>query len=788
MRNHGPVPNYDALNILDWSISIEGLVETPLTVTLGDIMTKFQQVTLPLTLVCAGNRRKEQNIVQKTNGFSWGAGGVSTALFTGVLLAKVLELSRPTSSAKYLCMEGADSLPHGNYGTSIRLSLAMNPASAIMLAYMMDGEMLTPDHGRPLRAVVPGQIGGRSVKWLKRLIVTETPSENWYHLNDNKVLPTTITPEVAAEKPSWWAGDRYAIFSFNVNSAILKPAHDEVLTIMNQDDYAFQGYAYSGGGRRVTRVELSIDDGKSWILATIQYDEDRYRNLPKGTVIYGGLVDIPDPEACYCWCLWTVTVSTDLLSQSAAVLVRAMDDSMLVQPRVSIHVGILVLNFKDIYWNVLGMMNNPWYRVVIHKEGDALRFEHPTQPGVLDGGWMSRTKKAGGDLMDGRWGDSGVSNQTAIKLREEPVQMTNSSVNRVMSRSEIESCNPTSEALFILDGHVYDGTPFLKDHPGGEQSIILAAGTDVTDDFLAIHSDRAKKMMHKYQVGVLEASQLATNTGQITPSNVDVSCTFLDQKLWKSSRLMEMNTASSDSRQLILSLASKDQPVGLPCGQHILLKLEHKSSKQTTIRAYTPVSRSHIKGKIELLVKLYPFVEGKDSQVNGKMSEAIRHLQINDEIMVKGPLGEFQYLGKGRVHWKGTTRTISKFVMVSAGSGITPIFNILQEVILDEADPTSCNIFYGNRTEHDILLEQELSDLSNLRPDRCQIIHTISQPSALWTGRRGRLSKEMLSEYLPFPQKSKTAETLILCCGPPALEAMVRKTCDDPGWPDLVFF
>jgi DMSO/TMAO reductase YedYZ molybdopterin-dependent catalytic subunit len=54
-----------------------------------------------------------------------------------------------------------------------------------MLAHKMNGEDLRPDHGRPLRAVVPGQIGGRSVKWLKKLILTDAPSDNWYHINDN---------------------------------------------------------------------------------------------------------------------------------------------------------------------------------------------------------------------------------------------------------------------------------------------------------------------------------------------------------------------------------------------------------------------------------------------------------------------------------------------------------------------------------------------------------------------------------------------------------------------------
>lgn len=79
--------------------------------------------------------------------------------------------------------------PNGHYGTSIKLNWAMDPNKGIMLAHKMNGEPLRPDHGRPLRAVVPGQIGGRSVKWLKKLIITDAPSDNWYHIYDNRVLP-----------------------------------------------------------------------------------------------------------------------------------------------------------------------------------------------------------------------------------------------------------------------------------------------------------------------------------------------------------------------------------------------------------------------------------------------------------------------------------------------------------------------------------------------------------------------------------------------------------------------
>ena len=89
-------------------------------------MQDFDQITLPITLVCAGNRRKEQNTVRKTKGFSWGSAGLSIALFTGTLLANVLKKAKPLRGAKYVCMEGADKLVSPT-------SLILYPASIYML-------------------------------------------------------------------------------------------------------------------------------------------------------------------------------------------------------------------------------------------------------------------------------------------------------------------------------------------------------------------------------------------------------------------------------------------------------------------------------------------------------------------------------------------------------------------------------------------------------------------------------------------------------------------------------
>lgn len=478
VRNHGAVPRVEDAEVLDWVFAVEGMVANPLKLTLRELIRDYEQVTYPVTLVCAGNRRKEQNMVRKTKGFSWGAAGLSTALWTGVALSDLLARAGPQRGARYVCFEGADRLPNGYYGTSVRLNWATDPSRGIMVAHKMNGEPLSPDHGRPLRIVVPGQIGGRSVKWLKRIIVSSAPSDNWYHIYDNRVLPTTISPEESADLPDAWKDERYAIYDLNTNSAICYPAHDErVSLVRGPDTYKLRGYAYAGGGRRVTRLEVTLDQGRTWMLANIAYPEDQYRLAPEGEVLFGGRLDVSWRESCFCWCFWDIDLPVSRLQAARDVMVRAMDDAMTVQPR-------------DMYWSVLGMMNNPWYRVVIHREeeGHALRFEHPTQPALMPGGWMERVKREGGNLANGFWGEK-MPGEDAAPTQEEPakaISMTDENITRQITPDELRQHEGDEQPWFVVNGQVYDGTEFLDAHPGGAASIINAAGQDVSEEFLAI--------------------------------------------------------------------------------------------------------------------------------------------------------------------------------------------------------------------------------------------------------------------------------------------------------------
>jgi len=363
VRNHGAVPR------IAWDehrLSVSGLVDQPTTFTMDDLLAMPAR-ELPITLVCAGNRRKEENLVAQTIGFNWGAAGVSTSVWKGVPLREVLlrcGMRTPAQGAKHVCFVGVEKLPKGRYGTSIKYHVAMDPACDVMLAYEQNGERLKPDHGFPLRLIIPGFIGGRMIKWLNEITVTSEESDNFFHFNDNRVLPEHVTAEIANAE-GWWYKPDYIINELNLNSAIAYPGHQEVVPLTAKATYTIKGYAYNGGGRKIIRLEVSTDGGKTWTLAKLSH--------PGEPTEYGKY---------WCWCFFEheVPLSELWACESAELLCRGWDEAMMRQP-------------EKITWNVMGMMNNSYFRVKVHRVVSgglpALQFQHPTLAGPGNfGGWF----------------------------------------------------------------------------------------------------------------------------------------------------------------------------------------------------------------------------------------------------------------------------------------------------------------------------------------------------------------------------------------------------------------
>lgn len=156
---------------------------------------------------------------------------MSTAVWTGVLLRDVLlrcglARARAGDTARlHVHFAGPPGeLPKGDgtYGTSIPLEYALNPAHDVLLAYKMNGRWLPPDHGFPVRVILPGHIGGRTIKWLTRVEVRDTPSDNWYHKHDNRVPPPHVLTAEDAVAEGVWDNPDWVINHLNINSAITR--------------------------------------------------------------------------------------------------------------------------------------------------------------------------------------------------------------------------------------------------------------------------------------------------------------------------------------------------------------------------------------------------------------------------------------------------------------------------------------------------------------------------------------------------------------------------------------
>jgi DMSO/TMAO reductase YedYZ molybdopterin-dependent catalytic subunit len=251
VRNHFTAPNVDAKT---FRLKVGGAVQKPLELSL-DQLQDMPSKTLTATLECAGNGRAFLN--PKTKGVQWELGAVSTAEWTGVPLAVVLEKAGVKKGAVDVVLEGADTgepkndaKPAGALHFTRGLPLEKATRPEVLLAYKMNGESLPRNHGAPLRAVVGGWYGVASIKWLSRVLVTDGPFLGFEQSMDYSVwerrdgIPSLVP-----------------LTEMQVKASIARPAPGDVLTA--REDYRVHGAAWTGESE-VSKVEVSTDGGGTW--------------------------------------------------------------------------------------------------------------------------------------------------------------------------------------------------------------------------------------------------------------------------------------------------------------------------------------------------------------------------------------------------------------------------------------------------------------------------------------------------------------------------------------------
>jgi sulfite oxidase len=318
VRGHGAVPEVDPSA---WRLRVDGFVERELDLSLTTLREAFRERELTATLQCAGNRRAGLIAIRDIPGEApWGPGATGTAKWTGVALADVLALAGPLRHATYVGFEGADLCaepkPAERFGGSIPLDKARRPE--VLLAWAMNDEPLPPVHGAPLRVVVPGYIGARSVKWLERIEVRSGPWPGYFQHVVYRLLPEDGTPGPGA-------GMELGVVA--LNSDVLSPADGESVA---PGPVEVRGYAFAGGERHVARVDVSVDRGAAWSQAELLED-----------------------LGPWAWRHWRITV--ELPPGEHEIAVRAWDSSAATQPED-----------EAALWNPKGYVNNARPRVRVH--------------------------------------------------------------------------------------------------------------------------------------------------------------------------------------------------------------------------------------------------------------------------------------------------------------------------------------------------------------------------------------------------------------------------------------
>lgn len=200
-------------------------------------------------------------------------------------------------------------------------------------------------------------------------------------------------------------------------------------------------------------------------------------------------------------------------------------------------------------------------------------------------------------------------------------------------------------------------------------------------------------------------------------------------------------------------LNSNTDNINLLPGQSIKIRMEDKDSFYY-IQNYTPVPS--VNGELNLMVKVYP---------TGRMSKYLGSLKVGDSVEIKGPFGHFIY----------NHGTAEKINLIAIGSGITPMFQILhaiaEEAKKEDKKVVQVRLIYGNRSEEDIALKNEIEDLIKVDPKSIEVYHALSAPLKTWQGRTGRIDAEYIRS-VGWPAGEKV---LNLVCGTDQFVATTKK-------------
>lgn len=318
IRSHGDIPKLDAAT---HRVAVTGRVGRPLELSLAEVKGRFAPRTVRAVMQCAGNRRADMRAVRPVKGDPWAGGAIGCADWTGASLADVLDAAAADmGDTLHVAFTSADTCQASDGGAHYGVSIPMSKAVQcdVLVAYTINGEPLSAEHGFPLRIVAPGYAGVRSPKWLSSITIQDAPSDAHQQAANYKLFPPDMRPDTEDLSRG------ITIDAMPLNSLISEPAPGKEL---EAGSVALKGYAVATD-RAITRVDISGDGGRTWTQATIEdHGDARW-----GWIFWQGTLDLPPGEHELC--------------------VRAWDAAGQTQPAL-----------PDDTWNFKGYLSAAWHRV-----------------------------------------------------------------------------------------------------------------------------------------------------------------------------------------------------------------------------------------------------------------------------------------------------------------------------------------------------------------------------------------------------------------------------------------
>jgi len=246
-------------------------------------------------------------------------------------------------------------------------------------------------------------------------------------------------------------------------------------------------------------------------------------------------------------------------------------------------------------------------------------------------------------------------------------------------------------------------------------------------------------------VGMIASDPLGQRLRGVSRCHVEASFSASE---FKSFPVMEVRDAGPGTKILKCKLPSDSHVMGMTVSSLVMVNGQKGEDGKTPARPYTPITTDDQKGYFELLIKGYP---------TGIVSKYLTTLKPGDSVEVKGPFQKLPY----------TANMKKKIGMVAGGSGITPMLQVLKEILKNPKDKTEVTLIFGNQTPADILCRKELDALVASSKGQLKVFYVVDKNDTNDRGIKhvGFVDQKLASSVLPAP----SPDTLVYVCGPPGM-------------------